>query len=741
MQSFFANPWMLAGLVAVALPLIVEWLFRRRKRQIELPTLRFLLRSKDQKRIRRQDRILLLLRMLGIFLLVLAIARPLIRHGLLGEARQRHFVVLLDATASTNQQVGVTTAFGLAQKRAAAMLRELPEGSAVSVALLSDRAETVTETETDLHTAAARLEALRPGSGAAPIADGLAWIRDRATSSEAGRPEIYIFSDFQKHTWMRKGGQAAATARVLNELSSRHETFLVDVGGEPRFNYMLTELRPEEWLMSTGMPVRFRVLGQTWGEPPEGALATVTFLVDGVKKGVQEARLSDPPTPLVFEHRFTRPGEYLVEAVLEGDEHRVDNRRICLCTVPESSDVLILDEGAEMAPASNAPGAKPNPGAGGVGRECAYLARAIAPPSHPGMERVSRFATKVVHPAQIDYENVGNYVAVVLADTTALTETMVAKLESYVADGGALWLFVGPRVNLYQYNKLLFKDGKGLLPCRLESLLPQVSGPAGGSRGGDAGDLPYICFGESTHPALAQLTGSGNRDAAFLRYMALELAPDARVVLALSNGAPAVVERAFGRGKVLLMNATAGVDWSYLPATAEFPVLVQELLRYLVGRPDADANLNVGDRFEQPVFVSTQHLLLKRPDGRKVRLTPRQRAGREDSWVVSFDQTQQQGLYEFVDVVPEVLPRLRFAVNQTPEEGDLSRLSRGDFRDAFGRGAWRWIGPQTPVEELVARLHAVTELAPGILWLLVVVLAGESLLAAHFGRRRGRSSS
>ncbi|MCX7806359.1 MAG: BatA domain-containing protein [Planctomycetota bacterium] len=74
MGSFFANPWMLAGIVAVTLPIIIEWLFKRRKRLIDLPTIRFLLRSKEQEKIKRQDRILLILRMVGIGLLF-AVAR------------------------------------------------------------------------------------------------------------------------------------------------------------------------------------------------------------------------------------------------------------------------------------------------------------------------------------------------------------------------------------------------------------------------------------------------------------------------------------------------------------------------------------------------------------------------------------------------------------------------------------------------------------------------------------------
>lgn len=735
MASFFANPWMLSAAVAVTLPIIIEWLFRRRKRQVDLPTIRYLLRSKEQEKIKRQDRILLLLRMLGLFFLVLAVSRPLLQHGLVGGARQRHIVVLLDGTASSNQQVGVTTAFGLAQKKAAGMIRELPKGAVVTVVHLGDRAETVLEREEDLLTAAAKVESLRAGSGAAPVSEALATIRDYLAAQQEGEPEIYVFSDFQKHTWMRGGAGTTQTSQLWGELAAKYDAFLVDTGGEAKFNYMLTGLEPQEPLMSTGMPVRFSARVEVWGKQPEDAKATVTFLVDGIKKGIREVRPGEGPTSLTFEHRFTEPGEYLVEAVLDGDEHRVDNRWVYLCTVPESAAVLILDESVEFEAPAGANG-KPRP-KDDLSRESAFLARAIAPPSHPGMEKVSRFSTKVIHHAQIDYENLEGYAAVVVTDASTVRTEMVSKLESYVADGGAVWFFLGERVNIYQYNKLLYREGKGLLPCKLLSKSAPVAGE----------EAPYIRFGESNHQALSQLTGSGNQDAKFLRYMELELAEGARVVLHLSNKKPAVLSMDFGRGKVLLTNSTAGVEWTYLPATVEFPVLVQELMRYLVGNPDKKVNLEIGQKFEQPVFVSQQHLLVRYPDGRKERLKPRQREGRKDAYYVSFDRTNQQGIYEFVDTMPGVLPRTRFVANQIPPagdqagEGNLSRLSEDDFGNAFGSSGWRWIGPEIPVEEFVAKLHSVTEFAPYLLILLVAVLAVESFLAARFGRRRGGAGS
>jgi hypothetical protein len=387
--------------------------------------------------------------------------------------------------------------------------------------------------------------------------------------------------------------------------------------------------------------------------------------------------------------------------------------------VPEDVQVLVLDE---SAPASG------TEAVADANCDSAYFTKALSPPIHAGADRVSRFSVKVAQPAQLDFENVEKYAAIVLAGVGTLSEPAAAKLESYVNEGGAIWFFLGPRVDLYQYNKVLFKEGKGILPCRL-------SGAAAAHA--INGASPHARFGDATHPALALLTGSGSEDAQFLRYMDLTIPGDARVVLKLSNGAPAVIEKTMGRGKVLLANFTAGVEWTWLPATTEFPILVQELMRYLIGNRDASVNLSVGDRFEQPVFVSTQHLLVRYPDGHKARLTPRERPDRKNAWTLSLDDTKEQGLYEVVDAPPEVLPRLRFVVNPKSGAGDLSRFDQDEFADAVGHGNWRWIGPEAPFDELVSRRLEVTELAPMLLWALAAVLVAESVLAMIFGRRRG----
>lgn len=713
MNSFFINDWILPALAAILLPPIIEWLFRRRKRRTELPTIRFLLDSREQKKIRRQDRLLLILRMLAIFLLVSAISRPLFQRGLTGD-QHRNVVVVIDGTASMNQQVDVTTSFRLAQKKAAAVVRALPDGTTVSVVYLGHNVSVPVEQSTDLRTAAARIEKLRAGSGAAPISTALSYVKDFIKKNKIEAAELYVFSDFQEYTWLRQGAESVETSRALNELADVSEPFLVDVGGNSEFNFLATMLRPVENVISAGKPVNFQAMFETRGRPSADARATVTFLVDGVKKDVREIDLGGDSSTLEFSFNFPDAGEYMVEAVIEGDSHRADNSRVYLCSVPANIDVLILDESADQKEPKST-----------------FLARAIRPPGHAALEKLSHFAVKTIGPDRIAYENLSEYAVVILTATGQLNDSLVGQLEAYAADGGAVWFFMGDAVNLFEYNSRLFKDGKGLLPCRLESKQATTNVA-------DATPTVFLNYGDSSHPGLAHFARFSDSQHAVLREYVKLAADDSdstiRVVAALSDQSPAIVEMQFGRGVTLLCNTTAGPDWTYMAGLSDYPILIQELLRYLLGDPDTDVNLNIGDRFQQPVFVSTQHLSLKLPDGNKVRLTPQKKDG-EELPTITFEDTTQQGLYE-IEAIEEVAPRRRFVVNQGSEEGDLARLTEGEFDEAFSVRGLTWIGPKRTVEDLAANLHTVTEIAPWLLCVLLGSLTLETLLAWRFGRRR-----
>ena len=770
-SSIFRHPWMLAALAAVAIPLLIELLFRLHRRRVDLPTIRWLLKHKDQKKIKRQNRLLILIRSLVIFFLVLAVARPIIGKSLFGGTRKRRVVVLLDATTSMGQRVGGTSAFALAQERAETLIRGLSEGTQVTVGVFGDEVRQVVEPaeEQDLLAAADAVRGLPPPGGAAEAGEVLQFAADALAQGPEVDNEVYVFSDFQRHTWL----EGRSVAPLMQQLTDKAEVFLVDVAPEAAFNLLVTRFAPVEPIATVGMPVEFRASIAGFGAPPAGdrseapRAASATFFVTpshlGIrqKKDVEYLDLGAQPETrqwnVGFKHTFTRPGEYLVEVELSGDENALDNRRQYLISVPAEQRVLIFDPTA--APQKISETSAPESVPLSTDLKSYFLQQAISPEQPPGYDKVSHFTAEVRHPRDASSVNLNHYCAVILAGLTEWPEVLIENCEVYVRDGGALLLFLDEGLDRFDFNRKLVKGGEGLMPVVLEApvsaaggsqpLTTAVSPPQSASRpAGTASDTSdtqaqevTLALSNSPHQALAVFAQETTPvQPRVLRYVPLsvltEAAGQVQVVVAFSNGAPAILERRYGQGRVVLFNLTADARWTDTPALRQFVELMQEMLRYLVGNPDGGVNLEVGDVYASRVLKTSQHLRLICPDGVKERVTPRRAPGGGGAgWEVEH-RPQRPGVYR-IDARRGEVPRPRFVVNLPAVEGDPSRLSRGDVTAVVQGVPFTWVRQDQSIAEMVARRYSVIEAAILLLWLVAGLLAVESLLAALFGRRRG----
>src|SRR5215208_390571 len=85
----FLHPWVLAGLAAAAIPILLHLLAHREPPTVVFPAVRYLVTTtqEHQRRLKLQNWLLLLLRTLLIVLLVLAAAAPSVpRSGVPGHA-------------------------------------------------------------------------------------------------------------------------------------------------------------------------------------------------------------------------------------------------------------------------------------------------------------------------------------------------------------------------------------------------------------------------------------------------------------------------------------------------------------------------------------------------------------------------------------------------------------------------------------------------------------------------------
>src|SRR5690348_2702268 len=128
----FTNPWMLAGLAAVGLPVLIHYLTRARPRRVAFPPFKFLLEAcAGQQAIHRlRTIVLLMVRSLAVLALVLLFARPFTKPSgaAVNPEAAQHVVLILDASLSMRAVQGGIPLFARAKAEAADVLRGLEAG-------------------------------------------------------------------------------------------------------------------------------------------------------------------------------------------------------------------------------------------------------------------------------------------------------------------------------------------------------------------------------------------------------------------------------------------------------------------------------------------------------------------------------------------------------------------------------------------------------------------------------------
>src|SRR5262249_17733879 len=146
--------------------------------------------------------------------------------------------------------------------------------------------------------------------------------------------------------------------------------------------------------------------------------------------------------------------------------------------------------------------------------------------------------------------------------------------EKYVAEGGGLWVILGPRTESGRddFNSLLHREGKGPLPAALERINLKKDS-----------DL-HLDARRWLHPSLDIFKISSLDQIAVHGWWTLTGAAPGSSLAMLSSGEPWLLQKPFGKGRVLVSTLPMDRTWdNELPPAWEFPVLVHELT-YLVAQ-------------------------------------------------------------------------------------------------------------------------------------------------------------
>lgn len=191
----FLSPLFLAGLAAIAVPVILHLFRRETAPEVPFAPVRYLRPTpiERQERRRIQDWWLLLLRALALAVLAFAFARPYVVEAL---PEQTPVVIAIDTSYSMSPPATLAAARGAA----VAVLDDLPAGTPVALVTFDDRASIAAELTSDHGGVRALIASVTPGFGGTRYAAAIEAAR-AAIGERAGR--VVIVTDMQARGWAR----------------------------------------------------------------------------------------------------------------------------------------------------------------------------------------------------------------------------------------------------------------------------------------------------------------------------------------------------------------------------------------------------------------------------------------------------------------------------------------------------------------------------------------------------------
>lgn len=668
MPSFVHAP-LLWGLLLAGVPVLIHLINMLQQRRVPWAAMEFLLASQRKHRtwVLLKQLVLLLVRMAAVAAVVLMVAQPLLpsQWGRWIAGAETHHVVLLDDSFSMSDRWDDTSVFEQGKHVVEQIGRQVARQSGQTFTLLRfSQARRASRTgqpdflyewvdEEFPHRLQQRLNELVVSETAAGPLDALEAASQILGPAQGRQQVAYLISDFRAKEWENP----SAIRKILGEWAAAGvKLHLVPCADEARANLAIRDLGPGPGLRAAGVPWFLEIAVENFGTTPAQNVA-VLVEADGLAQPALSIPLI-PPRQTVTQRvpvRLVTAGEHRITARLEADAVLADNFRYAVVDLPASLPVLLLD-GDPRA------------------QDARYLQAVFA----PGGPVPTGISPRIEPPHRLAGLPLDSFAAIYLLNVDRLEASAVSALERYVADGGGLAIFLGERSQVAFLNDQLYRNGQGLLPV-------PIAGPA--ELMADyierAWDLEV-----AEHPIFQVFAGERNSFLPLVmvrRYFAVPKDwqppsdPALNVLARLRNRAPLVVERRFGRGRVVAFLTTAAPVWNnWARDNPSFVVAMLELQAYLSARPSTPITRIVGSPLELKLdpgqYEPQVRFLAPREDLMPAALVEAQPAA-DGQLLAVLEDTETKGIYRARLRRRDGQEEIRsWAVNVESAEGDLRIL-------------------------------------------------------------------
>lgn len=749
LAAFFVNPWFAFwGGILASIPIIIHILNRRRFKTVRWAAMEYLLQAmrKNRRKLKFEHWLLMAMRCLLIFLMGMALARPLgcenATVAALGGQRTALHVFVIDNSYSMAYEPGGRADAKSHLDQAKLMAKKLIDrlGAGNEEVMIITASSPIDKNKTtdphaatpkptyDLQTARNAIDRIEQTAGGTDL-DGALQLAIRTAEEESKVPykRIYIFTDGTRSAFEGDNGKAIEALKETGPQLVKHfdQRSLFALGKPGQWNQAVLKIAPMVNLVTTKYSADFSADVRGFGAGPDSILQwKMNDVPFGDNKSIK-LDLETPPQSASIQ-QFKEGGPHVISVTLAGDDHlKVDNTRWRVVDVASEMKVLIVE------------------GAGGIGALAgpgSFLELALSPPKDidPNNPRASAGAKTDSYVApeppigELELSNkiLPNYRAVFLANVGQVNENQGDQLKRYVEGGGTLIIFGGPAISSDSYNQVLVP--RGLLPGRLIKTVSTSEG---------AFHFDFNPKG-NVHPFLKEFTGenSGLESSQIWGYWQIELPANTTAQRVLDYQSidgkpkdPAITEHSLGRGRIVFISTTANPEWNGLTPKPAYVTLMHEILAGSVGAADKWMNLSVGDTLDVPqsmgltaapaLFDSSKNQIVMEPSTDVAGVTTYH----------SARPLSLPGLYA-LNTGNHTIP---IAVNVPPNEADVRVISHDAIKKAFG-------DIDLTMEDDTASIGGLkSESGNDLSWAcmaIVLVMAGmECFFAMRFGHfKRGK---
>ena len=621
-MSFLA-PLFFVALAGLAIPVLLHLTQKEKKEVVYFPSLMFVRKIPYQasRRRRIQHWFLLMLRLGALALIILAFARPLLTRPdapvALGQGA-REVVVLLD----TSYSMGYGPRWAAATEAARGVVSRLGASDRASVVTFGSGTEILLRNTSEKSALNSAIASAKPGASATRYAPALKVAGSLLAESQLPRREVVLISDFQRSGWRGQEGTALPAGATLTPVPIQ--------GTATQANLSVTAVslqrsrfaNQERVTVTAGITNRSESAVSNQPVTLEAGglqVSSKTFSVDG---GASTSVSFDPVTISGRNYKGT--------VRLGADALAADNAFHFVVSPSEPVRVTLVDRD------SSATGL--------------YLAQALAIGDSPKFESVTR------QPENLSDDDLRRTSLVVLNDTPVSTP-LARRLLKFVDQGGGMLVAAGARATW---------------PRDVDLLPASIGNPVDRTRGEPArvGGVEY------GHPVFETFRAPRSGDFLAVRvygYRNLGPVTGAQVLARFDAGAPAVLERRVGAGRVLMWASTLDQTWTDLPIRPLFLPFIHRAATHLVAYVPSQPWSTVGQildtsRAGAHKGQSVPTLVLT-PSGTRL--------------PVSGDGTEvielaEQGFYELRGDANASSDVAVVASNVDPAEADLTAMDPGD---------------------------------------------------------------